>query len=367
MPISMSEIKVEAPLDKSKSCERTGSLVTDLQAHLDRAKIDFNVKFNRKFTNPPNVLLEDFDRMRTLGTGSFGRVMLVKNKKTGLFYAMKILDKSKLVRLKQVEHTLYEKRILSSIHFPFVVYMEFFFKDNSYLYFVMPFILGGEMFSHLRKLGKFEENLCRFYAAQVVLALQYLHHLDLVYRDLKPENILIDRNGYLKLTDFGFCKIVSGRTWTLCGTPEYLAPEVILSKGYGKSVDWWSLGILIYEMAAGYPPFYANDPMKIYEKIVSGKFRFASNFTPDIKDLIKNLLQVDLSRRYGNLKNGVEDIKGHKWFKNVEWLNLLNHMVEPPFMPKVRSPGDTSNYDHYDEETLHVGSNDKFQKEFREF
>lgn len=355
-------------VDKSKDpCTRTFSLVTDLQLFLEKAKVEFDEKFNKKFQNPPNVSLDDFERMRTLGMGSFGRVMLVKSKKTGVYYAMKILDKAKVVKLKQVEHTLYEKRILCSVNFPFIVNMELCFKDNNYVFFLMPFVLGGEMFTHLRRMGRFEESLCKFYAAQVVLALQYLHHLDLVYRDLKPENILIDRTGYLKLTDFGFCKIINGRTWTLCGTPEYLAPEVILSKGYGKSVDWWSLGVLIYEMSAGYPPFYANDPMKIYEKIVSGRYRFAPNFSADVKDLLKNLLQVDLSRRYGNLRNGVDDIKNHKWFKNVDWFNILNQLVEPPFIPKVRSPGDSSNYDHYDEEVLNVSSTDKFAREFAEF
>lgn len=358
---------VPAAVEKTKESQKHFSIVTDLASFLDKAKLDFEEKFNKKFQNPLNTTLEDFDRLRTLGTGSFGRVVLVKNKKDNLYYAMKILDKGKVVKLKQVEHTLYEKRILQSVHFPFLINLEFSFKDNSYIYFVMPFVLGGEMFSHLRKQGKFEETLCKFYAAQVILALQYLHHLDLVYRDLKPENILIDRTGYLKLTDFGFCKVVTGRTWTLCGTPEYLAPEVILSKGYGKSVDWWSLGVLIFEMAAGYPPFYANDPMKIYEKIVAGKYRFASNFLSDIKDLLKNLLQVDLSRRFGNLKNGVDDIKNHRWFKTLDWLSVLNQSLEPPFIPKVRSPGDTSNYDHYDEEVMRVASVDKYPKEFNEF
>ncbi|EFN60622.1 cAMP-dependent protein kinase catalytic subunit, partial [Camponotus floridanus] len=122
-------------------------------------------------------------------------------------------------------------------------------------YMVLPFAQGGEMFTHLRRMGKFDESLAKFYAAQVALALEYLHHCSLIYRDLKPENILIENSGYLRVTDFGFCKMVDGRTWTLCGTPEYLAPEVILSKGYGKSVDWWSFGVLVYEMNAGYPPF----------------------------------------------------------------------------------------------------------------
>lgn len=177
----------------------------------------------------------------------------------------------------------------------------------------------------------------------------HLHQKDIVYRDLKPENLLIAQNGYLKLTDFGFAKVIENRTYTLCGTPEYLAPEILLQKGHGKPVDWWCLGILIYEMIVGIDPFSDDEPMAVYQNILKGKVRFPSNFNKDAKSLVKHLLVAELAKRYGNLKRGVKDITDHRWFKGFDWKQLEAMKIPAPFMPSIQSKGDTSNFTDYPE------------------
>uniref|UniRef100_A0A5F4VUD1 cAMP-dependent protein kinase n=1 Tax=Callithrix jacchus TaxID=9483 RepID=A0A5F4VUD1_CALJA len=321
------------------------------------AKEDFLRRWERPVQN--TARLDQFKLLKTLGIGSFGRVVLVSHRESGSHYAMKILNKEKVVRLKQVQHVLNEKRILQAIDFPFLVKLHFSFRDNSNLYLVMEYVPGGDVFSHLQRVGRFTEPHAGFYAAQIVLAFQYLHSLDLIHRDLKPENIVIDQQGYLRVTDFGFAKRVRGRTWTLCGTPEYLAPEIILNKGYSKAVDWWTLGVLIYEMAVGFPPFYADQRNSVFQNILSGKVRFPSHVSSDLKNLLRNLLQVDLSKRFGNLRNGVGDIKNHKWFATTNWIAIYEKQVEAPFIPKFAGPGDASNFDNYEEEEIRISINEK--------
>ncbi|KAL3283406.1 hypothetical protein HHI36_006551 [Cryptolaemus montrouzieri] len=358
-------LKEKQDLKAIENAKKIKNQENEYQEMLEKMRNDFYSVYGKKKETLGS--LSDFENIRTLGGGSFGVVILVKNISTAEFYAMKALDKKRIVKLKQVDHTLYEKNILAAVRFPFIVNLEFFYKDNSYIYFFMPFVNGGEMFTHLRRLKRFDEPMSKFYSSQIVLGLEYLHNLDIIYRDLKPENILIDNKGYIKIADLGFCKIVRGRTWTLCGTPEYLAPEIILSKGYNKSVDWWAFGIFIYELNAGLPPFNSLDPMRLYEKIVACKYKFPPHFSSELKDLVKNILQVDLTRRYGNLKAGVQDIKSHRWFRDINWMSIFQRKVVPSYKPVVKTTGDASNFEQQDEVNLQIATEELYPNEFKAF
>merc|ERR1711981_286323 len=262
---------------------------------------------------------------------------------------MKVLKKVEVVRLKQVEHIRNEKNILMTVSHPSIVNLLGTFKDTRNLYFVMEYVSGGELFSHLRKASRFSPDRARYYAAQITLALERLHSFDVIYRDLKPENLLLDERGNIKITDFGFAKKVEDRTWTLCGTPEYLAPEIIQSKGHGKSVDWWALGVLIFEMLAGYPPFYDENPFGIYQKVLAGKIDFPRHFDVHAKDLIKKLLTADRTKRLGCLKNQAGDITKHKWFRGMDWNALYQRQIAASINPaaSLKSESDTSLFDKY--------------------
>uniref|UniRef100_A0A8C0IU15 Protein kinase domain-containing protein n=1 Tax=Chelonoidis abingdonii TaxID=106734 RepID=A0A8C0IU15_CHEAB len=258
---------------------------------------------------------------------------------------------SQVVKLKQIEHTLNKKWILQVISFPLLIKVEYSFKNNSNLYMMMEYIPGEEMFSYLWRIGRFSEPHPQFYAAQIILTFEYLLQTD-------PASLL--SVFWLQVTDFGFAKWVKGRSWTLHGTLKYLAPEIILSQGYNKAVDWWALGFLIYETAALCSPFFADQPIQIYEKIFSGKIQFLFHFSSDLKDL----LQMDLTKRIGNLKDGVNDIKTNEWFATTDWITIYQRKL--PFIPKCKGPGDMSNFD-YEEEEIQVSITEKCAKEFAEF
>ncbi|PFH34964.1 protein kinase, cAMP-dependent, catalytic chain [Besnoitia besnoiti] len=310
---------------------------------------------------PPGTGKEAFEFGPTLGTGSFGRVKSAKYLKSTSTnvddptqvpprVAVKLLKKAAIIKLKHVDHIINEKKILLALDHPLTVRCFGSFQDSRYLYLVMELVPGGEFFTHLRKAKRFDNDTARFYAAQIVDIFDYLHSQNIIYRDLKPENMLLDKDGYVKLTDFGFAKVVEFRTDTLCGTPEYIAPEVLLNKGHGKPVDWWTLGILIYEMMVGYPPFLDDDPLGIYQKILAGKFVFPKFFDKDAKVLVKKLLQADLSKRWGNLKNGVKDIKECRWFCTVVFEDLRAKKLVARYKPTVKGMDDLSNFEAYPDE-----------------
>ncbi|OMH84825.1 cAMP-dependent protein kinase type 2 [Zancudomyces culisetae] len=344
--------------------------------HFLREKDRYNVKLK----------LSDFEFYRTIGAGSFGKVKICKylkagdlkpkgRKKSGLgkaYYACKILTKSEVLRSNQVEHVINERNVLQFVECPFIVKIFGTAQDQNNLYMFLEYIVGGELFSYLRKYESFPSPVAKFYAAEVFVAFEYLHSYDLVYRDLKPENILVDRTGHIKITDLGFSKHVPENiTWTLCGTPDYLAPEIIANKGYGKAVDWYSLGVLIFEMIAGYTPFYESDHYKMYERILANRIQWPSVFDPDAKDLVRKLVTPDLSKRYGNLSNGPKDISRHKWFREVDWQKLMDREIAPPLVPTQSvNEGDTSNFDEYGEtEKAYIGTDQEYEKreEFVDF
>jgi CRP-like cAMP-binding protein len=295
------------------------------------------------------IQFEDLEYVATLGRGSFGHVTLVKHATTDITYALKAVCKAQIVETSQEEHIMNEKKIMATVHHPFFVNLITTFNSKNQLFFLLEPSMGGELFTVLRQHRFFHENTAKFYAAHIILGFECMHNKHYVYRDLKPENLLLGTDGYLKITDFGFAKKVRGRTWTLCGTPEYLAPEIVSNKGHGKGVDWWTVGILIYEMLASFTPFYHDDYMKMYAKIAKGKFKCPSHLTKHAREIIKEFLQVLPTKRLGVVRGGAALIKRHRWFNGFSWEDLLAKRIAAPIIPTVRDPFDTSNFDQVDE------------------
>ncbi len=291
----------------------------------------------------------------TLGKGSFGHVQLVQDKVSGQTFALKAVSKTQIVQTSQQGHVLSEKRTMMMLNHPFLVRLYQTYKDKNRLYFLLDPVLGGELFTFLRSRTLFDEEVARFYSAAVILGFEYMHDRNIVYRDLKPENVLLDHDGYVKITDFGFAKdIGEGRTWTLCGTPDYLAPEIVAGAGHGKGVDWWTLGIFIYEMLASYPPFYDEDPMKTYTKIMDGNVTYPSHLSSEAVSLIKKLLHPRATKRLGVVKGGAKLIKIHPWYQDMDWVMLINKKLQPAYIPNIKSKTDLSNFDSYPSEVGHI-------------
>merc|ERR1712176_1151306 len=242
-----------------------------------------------------------------------------------------------------------EKKIMRELNNQFLVNLHKTYKDKYRVYFLLDVCLGGELFTILRKRRYFDEDASRFYSGCVIEAFDYMHGEDIIYRDLKPENLVLDEKGFLKVTDFGFAKKITDKTYTLCGTPDYLAPEIVTGQGHGKGVDWWTLGILIYEMLASFPPFFDDEPMMTYRKIIQGKFKFPRYLSAESKDLISKFLKPKSTKRLGVIKGGAALIRTHPWFKDFRWAQLKEQTLKPPIKNKVKHTKDLSNFDLFQE------------------
>jgi protein-serine/threonine kinase len=289
--------------------------------------------------------LEDFKHLKVLGQGSFGKVILVKNENNNKLYAMKILDKKFIVKKNQVSHTQTERVLLEKLKHPFIVRLNYAFQDSKRLYFLTEFLQGGELFFHLRKNSGYKEKAVRFYMSQILLALEYMHNNNYIYRDLKPENILIDKEGNIKLTDFGLSKILPEEqttTYTMCGTAEYLAPEILFGKGYDKTCDWFSFGVVLFEMFCGYHPFKSKG-QRIDPKIYLRKTYIPDKVGKNARDLIEKLFVSNPKKRLGY--NSADEVKNHPFFNGVDFDKVLRKEYKPPFIPKLKDDTDLRYFD----------------------
>ncbi|CAG8550538.1 3664_t:CDS:2 [Diversispora eburnea] len=299
-------------------------------------------KFQKKQQKQqPN--LNNFEKLSTLGTGAYGRVHLCKYNQN--YYAMKVLKKSKIVQFAQVEHTISEKNLLRDLENPFIVKLFWSFKDKYNLYLIQEYVIGGEIFTHLMKAQKFEVSIARFYASEVLLALEFLHQNGIIYRDLKPENVLLDINGHVKLIDFGFAKRINNE------------------REYGYAAEWWAFGIFIYEILLGTPPFCGDSVFETYNLIIKGSLKFPKNFNRDAKIIIKKLLRVNETKRLNN----AQDIREEKFFNGIDWDKIYNKEIEAPIRPSVQNSGDTKNYGKYSEEEEVLDSTEEYNDLFEDF
>jgi len=296
-----------------------------------------------------SIGLDSFEMLKVIGRGSFGKVMQVRKKGENTVYAMKILKKKAIIQRNQLEHTKAERKILEALNHPFLMTLRYAFQTETKLYFVLDYYTGGELFFHLKKRRRFRENEAKLMVAEVGMALGHLHSLDVIYRDLKPENILLDNTGHICLTDFGLSKDLgpeNEEARTFCGTPEYLAPEIVMNRGHGKAVDWWSLGILLYELTVGIPPFYSQNVHEMYQLIKQAPLRFPPKLSQECKVLITGLLKRDPQRRLGSGPQDFQDIQTMTFFADIDWEALYNKEIEPAYQPDVRNGDlDTNNFD----------------------
>jgi len=283
-----------------------------------------------------------------LGQGAFGIVTLVADPHSKESYALKAIKKCQIVELSQQKHIVNEMLIMRRLaekRCSFLVNLIATYKDQLRVYFLLEVCLGGELFTILRRRRCFPESTARFYTACVTEGFVFMHGLSIIYRDLKPENLVLTETGYLKITDFGFAKEVTDKTFTLCGTPDYLAPEIVTGQGHGRAVDWWTLGILLYEMVASFPPFFDEQPINTYRRIIKGKVKWVRNFSQEVRDLIQAFLRVRPIKRLGIRRGGVDLIRNSAFFEGFDWKALQKQQMEAPIINKVKNVKDMSNFE----------------------
>lgn len=279
-----------------------------------------------------------------LGIGTYGKVTVVtlKDKSNETPFALKRMNKNNIIKLEQVGHVKAEKKILTSVSHPFIVQLFGTFQDQTSIYMMLDFVNGGELHTYIQlQAGQVDVEVARLITAELFIALEYLHSMNIVHRDVKPSNILLTSDGHSKLTDFGFAKIVEGRTFTFVGTPEYVAPEIVRkdpAEGHSHSVDWWAFGVVLYEIFSGFTPFVAEDMDSILENVTAGVYDFNGfKCDPNGKDLIKRLIVLAESKRIPRAA-----IRKHKWFKCLNWASVVNREIKPAYVPEVKGPFDTS-------------------------
>lgn len=350
---------------EGKAMERTIQVIEDCKLgmltleSIQKVLVDISIlgKGRQGHKKPDTTLsLDSLKKYRILGAGTFGQVWLVSDKTSKTPYALKIQYKRELIEYGQVDGVIREKNIMSSLDHPFIIKLVGTYQDNARLYMLQQLLQGGELFSvlHTNHCDGVPESSAKFYAAGVLEGLSYMHRRHIVHRDLKGENVLLDSDGYCVLIDLGFAKYVPDKTYTFCGTPLFIAPEVIMSKGHDHGADIWSFGVLIYEMIVGQNPFYHNDEnidqMALFKRIVRGKFSFPDNveMSPESKNLIQNLLITDPARRLGCSAREDMDIREHPWFVEVDFRKLFRKEITAPWVPDIKDPLDVSNFDTWE-------------------